>query len=308
MIPTAAPSALPDENMRLRASPAASWGAIIAGAVAAVSVSVVLVTLGAGLGFASVSPWTERGLSAESFTVASTIWLIVTQWLSAAAGGYLAGRLRHRWLATHTHEVFFRDTAHGFVTWSLATLIVAAVIGSSVSGLLSGGTHAAGRIATAGPHGGALPRSDEGARKAIQDSDFGGGRDGPYNLDKLFRSTTSSATPDASGQRSRDDSRGEVMHIAANAAMSGTVSDEDRQYLSTMVANKTGISQEEAQKRVDAYAQSLKEAADQAKAAADKTRKAAAEASLYTALALLIGAFIASVSAAIGGRLRDEHS
>src|ERR1700704_425760 len=100
----AAPPPL-DEAARLRAAPATSWGAILGGAVVAVSFSLVLVTLGTGLGFAAISPRSDRGLSASAFTVASTIWLIVTQWLSAAAGGYIAGRLRHRWLATHTHEV-----------------------------------------------------------------------------------------------------------------------------------------------------------------------------------------------------------
>lgn len=305
MIGTPSSSTSLDESTRLRANSATSWGAILAGAVAAISLSVVLVTLGAGLGFASISPWSGHGLSASSFTVASTIWLIITQWLSSATGGYLAGRLRHRWLATHTHEVFFRDTAHGLVTWGVATLFIAAVISSSVTGILSGGAHAAAGVAAAGGQGMA----------AMGHSDMAGGRDpaggpgGAYNLDKLFRSNASSLPPDASGARPQgDDSRGQVMHIAADAAVSGTVSDEDKQYLSTLVANKTGVSQDEAQKRVDAYVQSLKDAADKAKIAADEARKAATEASLYTALALLIGAFIASVSAALGGRLRDEHT
>src|ERR1700760_219314 len=149
MLATPSASAPLDEDARLRANSAASWGAILAGAVAAVSLSVVLVVLGAGLGFASVSPWSGRGLSAGSFTVASTIWLIVTQWLSAAVGGYLAGRLRHRWLATHTHEVFFRDTAHGLVTWGVATLVVVVVVSSSVAGLFSGGAHVVGGAAAA---------------------------------------------------------------------------------------------------------------------------------------------------------------
>jgi hypothetical protein len=306
MIGTPSSSTPLDESTRLRAHSATSWGAILAGAVAAISLSIVLVTLGAGLGFASVSPWSGHGLSASSFTAASTIWLIITQWLSAATGGYLAGRLRHRWLATHTHEVFFRDTAHGLVTWGVATLIIAAVISSSVTGILSGGAHAAAGVAAAGGQGmAAMGHSDmvAGGR------DPAGGPGGAYNVDKLFRSNASSSPPDASGASPQgDDSRGQVIHIAANAAVSGTVSDEDEQYLSTLVASKTGVSRDEAQKRVDAYVQSLKDAADKAKAAADEARKAAAEASLYTALALLIGAFIASVSAALGGRLRDEHT
>jgi hypothetical protein len=97
------------------------------------------------------------------------------------------------------------------------------------------------------------------------------------------------------------------MHIAANAAMSGAVSDDDRAYLANLVATKTGVSTEEAQKRVDTFIQTVKDASEKAKSAADEARKSAATAALYTALALLIGAFIASVSAAIGGRLRDEH-
>jgi hypothetical protein len=310
MIGTPSSSAPLDESTRLRANPAASWGAILAGAVAAVSLSVVLVTLGAGLGFASVSPWSDHGLSASSFTVASTIWLIITQWLSAAAGGYLAGRLRHRWLATHTHEVFFRDTAHGLVTWGVATLFVVAVISSSVIGVLSGAAHTIGGVAAAGGQGvAAMGHSDMAGGRGPMPSDPAGGPGGAYDLDKLFRSTVPNPTPDVSGARPHgDDSRGEVLHIAANATTNGSVSDEDRQYLSTLVANKTGISQDEAQRRVDAYVKSLKEATDKAKEAADAARKVAAKASLYTALALLIGAFIASVSAALGGRLRDEHT
>ena len=73
------------------------------------------------------------------------------------------------------------------------------------------------------------------------------------------------------------------------------------------VSTKTGVSTDEAQKRVDAFIQSVKEAGVQAKAAADEARKSATTAALYAAMALLIGGFIASVSAALGGRLRDEH-
>ena len=141
-----------DEHTRLRATSAASWTAILAGATVAVSLSLVLLTLGAGLGFASISPWSDHGLSAKAVTVTGTIWLIVTQWLSAAAGGYVAGRLRQRWLATHTHEVFFRDTAHGLVTWGVATLFVAAVLAGSFTGLIGGGVHARGAL---------LPRADK---------------------------------------------------------------------------------------------------------------------------------------------------
>jgi hypothetical protein len=297
----------PDEGARLRATPAASWGAIFAGAFVAVSLSLVLLTLGAGLGFASISPWSDRGLSAGAFTIASSIWIIVTQWLSAAAGGYIAGRLRQRWLATHTHEVFFRDTAHGLVTWSVATLTVASILVTSSTAVLGGGARAMGAVAAKGGQGVAAMGEMPGARGPM-DSERSGDVTGAYNLDKLFRSNSSGNSADQNAQGPRaTDARGAVMHIVASAALSGAINDEDRTYLVSLVAAKSGVSADEAQKRVDAFSESVKEASVRAKAAADEARKSAARAALYTALSLLIGAFIASVAAAIGGRLRDEH-
>jgi hypothetical protein len=106
---------------------AVSWSAIFAGTIAAVALTLILVAIGSALGFASVSPWPGVGAAPTTFTIAAGIWLIVTQWLSAAAGGYLAGRLRVRWHGLHTDEVFFRDTAHGLLTWATATVLIATV-------------------------------------------------------------------------------------------------------------------------------------------------------------------------------------
>lgn len=106
---------------------AISWSAIIAGAIAAIALTLTLVTLGSAFGLASVSPWPGVGASPTGFSIGAGIWLIVTQWLAAAAGGYLAGRLRVRWQGLHTHEAYFRDTAHGLLTWATATVIVTVV-------------------------------------------------------------------------------------------------------------------------------------------------------------------------------------
>lgn len=301
-----------DDIEVLRAGSGASWGAIVAGAAVAVSAAVILLTLGAGLGLASISPWPDRGMSAGGLTVAGAIWLIVTQWLSAALGGYIAGRLRERWLATHAHEVFFRDTAHGLVTWAVATLVVAAGISGSAASLIGGGARTVGGLAAAGAQSVAAgAQSVAGAGRTAQAGTFefaaAGGPEGAYDLDKLFRSGVPGAPAIIGGQSSGDDSRLEAMHIAATAVGGGTISDEDRTYLAKLVASKAGIGADESQKRVDAFVQSVKNAVEKAKAAADEARKSAATAALYTTLSLLVGAFIASVTAALGGHLRDEH-
>ena len=264
---------------------AASWGAIIAGAFVAASVTLILLALGAGLGFASVSPWQGHGVTATTFAATTAIWFIVMQWVSACLGGYIAGRLRTRWIGTHAHEVFFRDTAHGLVAWSLATVVIALLAAGSVSSLLRGGAHAASQMASG---------AASSAASAAGDSST------PYEIDKLFRSSSTATAGTADG-------RAEAGHILANALMTGSIPDADRTYLAGIVAQRSGVPQEEAQKRVDDAMSSLSEAKSKATQAADAARKAAAETAIYTALAMLIGAFIASVSAALGGRLRDEH-
>jgi hypothetical protein len=114
---------------------ALSWSAVAAGTVAAIALTLTLLTLGSAFGLASVSPWPGVGAKATTFTIGAGIWLIVTQWLSVALGGYLAGRLRVRWQGLHGDEVFFRDTAHGLLTWATATVVMAviAVVAAALS-------------------------------------------------------------------------------------------------------------------------------------------------------------------------------
>ncbi|HEX5182249.1 MAG TPA: hypothetical protein VFW19_03750 [Allosphingosinicella sp.] len=106
---------------------ALSWSAVAGGTVAAIALTITLLTLGSAFGLGSVSPWPGVGAKPTTFTIGAGIWLIVTQWLSAAMGGYLAGRLRVRWHGLHTDEVMFRDTAHGLLVWATATMVMAIV-------------------------------------------------------------------------------------------------------------------------------------------------------------------------------------
>jgi hypothetical protein len=202
-------------------------------------------------------------------------------------GGYVAGRLRIRWVGTHTHEVFFRDTAHGLVTWALAVVLTAAAAITSFDSLIGSGLHAV---------------SESPATMAERALSASSSPAAAYRLDVLFRTT--SPAPSTSGT---GDPRLEAGHILADALVAGGVPDTDRSYLADLVAARTGISQAEAQKRVNDFVAGAMEAEMKARASADAARKALMQASIYTALSLLVGAFIASVSAALGGRQRDAH-
>lgn len=288
----------------LHGGSAASWPAIFAGAVVAASVSLVLLALGAGLGFASVSPWAGHGVSVKTFAITTAIWLIVMQWLSSGVGGYITGRLRTRWVGTHPHEVFFRDTAHGLVTWSLATVVVSLLVASSLFSAIGGGAHAVAGVASGAAQGGMSAAQSSAANANSPES--------VYGVDKLFRPMTQAGTPPGapvpgSPAQGSDDPRAEAGRIVANAWVTGAVPDTDRDYLAGQVAARTGLAPADARKRVDDFVASTMDAVNKAKADAAAAAKAAAQASIYTALSMLVGAFIASVSAAIGGRLRDEH-
>jgi len=273
---------------------AVSWAAIIAGAVAAAAVSLILLALGSGLGLASISPWSGSGLSAAGFGIAAGIWLIIVQWLASALGGYVTGRLRSKWVGTHSHEVFFRDTAHGFLAWALATLASAMLLAGVTSAVVGGGVRAAASVAGGAAQGAASNASSNASGGSGSALDA-------YDLDALFRSDR----PDANAPAS--DSRAEALRILAHGAASGDVPQDDRAYLARQVAARTGISQEDAAKRVDDAIGRAKAIAAKAKQAADTARKSGSALAFFTALSMVIGAFIASIAAAFGGSQRDEY-
>ena len=207
---------------------AVSWGAIIAGASVAAASSVVLLMLAVGLGYLNSASWPY--LSGARMAVGAAIALTVVQWISSALGGYITGRLRTRWVGLHTHEVFFRDTAHGFITWSVATLAAAFLLASA-------------------------------AAASVSDQD-----------------TTASYRMQRHG------------HVAAERMMERDA-----------VAQKEGAAFTPAAQSADGIKRT--DLPD----LADVDRSSAAKASILVTLSMVIGAFIASVSAALGGRLRDQH-
>src|SRR5690349_2590254 len=115
-----------------------SWGAVIAGAISSAAMTLLLLALGVGLGLSVVSPWSDQGVSASTFSVGAGLFLIAVAMLSSIVGGYLAGRLRTRWIGLNDHEVYFRDTAHGLVTWALATVFSVAALGGAMTHLAAG--------------------------------------------------------------------------------------------------------------------------------------------------------------------------
>ena len=274
------------------AQSAVSWGAIAAGAVGAAALALLLIAFGAGLGLSAVSPWSDSGVAASTFKSGTGIYLVIVAVMSSAVGGYLAARLRSKWVGVHSHEVFFRDTAHGFIAWAFATLLSASAL-SSVTGYLANGTAAGvGGVASQ-------------ATRSVNPADI--------YVDKLFRPGTaaqpasSSASspaadnpnPAAPSGTNSNQSRAEVLRLWTvsfhdNQDLSAT----DKTYVAQVVAARTGMSQADAEKRVN-------DVIVEAKTAADTARKGSAKLSFWLTAAMLFGAFAASLAAVEGGSLRD---
>lgn len=272
-----------------------SWGAIFAGAAAAAIMSMLLLMLGIGLGFSAVSPWGDEGASAKALGISTVIWLVIVQILSSGLGGYLAGRLRVKWVNVHDDEVYFRDTAHGFLAWTVATLLAASLIVGSAAGVVGAGVRAGASAASGAAS--AVSQAAGGAASNVSGQDYS------YFVDSLFRADSPSSASD-------EDAHKVVLRVFTRTLNNdGQMSPEDRTYLAQLVAQKTNLSQADAERRVDeVYGQALKsveDAKNTAREAADTAATVAAGTALWTFVTLLFGAFFASLAAIYGGRRRD---
>jgi len=255
-----------------------SWAAVTAGAIVSCALTLVILAFGIGLGLSVVSPWGGSGVSATTFKIGTGLYLVVIAMLSSSIGGYIAGRLRSRWIGVHSDEVYFRDTAHGFVAWALATVLGAVLLASPASNLL-GGT-------AAGVTQGA---ASSASRAGPMDS----------HVDTLLRSNAPAAQNSGQNSGNASDSRGEMVRLFTSSLRNGgDLKPADREYVSKVVAARTGLSQADADKRVN-------DVVTQIKADMDAARKAAAQLAFWLTASLLIGAFCASLAATEGGGLRD---
>jgi len=251
-----------------------SWAAVAAGAVVSCALTLVLLAFGVGLGLSVVSPWTGSGVTATTFKIGTGLYLIVIAMLSSSIGGYIAGRLRSRLVGIHADEVYFRDTAHGFVAWAFASVIGAILLATPATSLIGGGVSAVSQSASAAAN-----------RSGAMDS----------YVDTLLRPDS----PSAQAQSASADSRAEMSRLFTSSFRNGgDLKSNDRDYVSKAVAARTGLSPVDADRRVT-------DVVTQIKADADAARKATAQLAFWLTASLLLGAFCASLAATEGGGLRD---
>jgi hypothetical protein len=255
-----------------------SWAAILAGALAALALTLVLLWFGTGMGFSVVSPWSNSGVSATTFKIGTGLYLVVVAMISSAIGGHISGRLRTPWYGIHSNETYFRDTAQGFLAWALASVMGAVLLASAATTIL-------------GSTAGGL---SQGAGAAAAQSS------GPMSgyVDQLLRADPTATTAPAGDA---NETRDELTRLFTSSFSSDRdLKPADRTYVAQVVARRTGLTQADAEKRVN-------DVVMQAKSDLDKARKAAAQLAFWMAASLLVGAFAASIAAAEAGAFRDRN-
>jgi MFS family permease len=273
-----------------------SWAAVWAGAVASAALSLILLFLGLGLGLSSVSPWFEHsaGTVAKTVAISAIAWITLTQILASGLGGYLAGRLRGHWHRVHDHEVYFRDTAHGLVAWSVATIVMGMLMASGIGNVL-----------------GQASRADAPGLSLTAQAQPGMGSDNnavAYWSDAMLRVDMATAPQGARipiDAAADNVQRAQVSRVLVHALLVNSLSESDTRFLTQLVASRTGLSPGAAQARVAEVFGQASQAMQANLVALEQARKASAYASLWMFVALLAGAFVAAWMATYGGRQRD---
>jgi len=255
------------------------WAPIVAGAVVAAAISTVMSAFGAAIGLSATSPVSGSAISGTAWIVATAIWVLWIAVSSFVAGGYLAGRMRRRIHDASEHESDIRDGAHGVIVWAIGALLIGYLATTSITG-------AAKSVASAGAAGATTLLS-----ASINPLDAA--------VSRLTRAGTASAA-------TADNFKQDVTGILATSTASGSISDEDKAYLTAQIAAHTGLSQADAAKRVDDTMAALNAASEKAKQAAEIARKTGVLVAFMIAASLAVSAAAAWWAASIGGKHRDE--
>ncbi len=249
---------------------AVSWAAVIAGAFVTAALGLILLALGAGMGLSSLSPWSATTAAAGK---GAFLWIAGLEIVASAIGGYMAGRLRTKWVDVHSDEVYFRDTAHGFLAWCVAFVLTAGFLTSAASTMVGDAR---------GASGSRVEQAADGVDR--------------YFVDQLYRVDQANAPISAAADPQL---RSEVGLIFAHSIRQRGISPADKAYLDASIASRTGLSPSDADKRVS-------DVFDQAQQSLDAARKAGAHTLYWLFVALLMGAFVASGAATFGGKERDR--
>lgn len=286
-------------TVRVATTPGSSyveWSAVLAGGAMAAALSFVLLSFGSAIGLSFVSPWKDVGASSKVVGGFAVFWAMAQQIGAAMAGAYIAGRMRMRWADASSDEVEFRDGLHGGLVWAVGVVITAAFLLSAAGSAVRTGTEVASRVASTTYVDPLAYQIDTMLRAAPRTPTQGTAAPGAAGAVPTAGTPSTASTPDS-------ELRGELLRTFSRAVANGALAEGDRAYLASVIVQRTGLTQQDAERRVtEAWA----EANRVAKETAEKARRNAIVVGLVTAASLVISLGAAWWAAIQGGNHRDN--
>jgi tellurite resistance protein len=305
-LPSGDPSIFAISETEIKPAPSISWPAVFAGNAVTGGLILVFIPFGAALGLSLLSPYRNEGASGTTVAAVSIAWLAFMYLFSTAAGAYVAGRMRPNAMdSASLDESQFRDGVNGLVFWGVGMIVSALFTAMSLTSVLGTAATATGSAATQAMTGMQSANGQSGNASSMFSTD--------YVADLFLRTTNQQGTTASanSAPRSEVEVRGEIARILASSAYNGQVTEPDRQYLATLVASRTGLSETDARARVNdsisRMTQLRSDAEKTTRETAEAARKSTAQAAFWTAMLSLVAGFAAWYAAQIGGRHRDEE-
>lgn len=265
------------------------WPGVFVGVFISIAMSWLLLTFGSAVGLLAISPYTFTADEAGTLTIAAAAWFALTQIYSLALGAYIAARLRPRAEGPNRDELAFRDGVSGLAVWALAILLGLIVAGMTATSAARTGAEAVGAAANMAARG----------------------LDNGYVVDLLFRPAAATqnaqqpaaAAPDPRTAAIDEPTRGIAARILVRALADGSINGGDKSYLAQLIASRTGMTQQEAEQRIDL---TINEAKNTALQAAEKTRKAAMSVGFWIVFITFTAGIACAWAGTIGGHHRDE--
>jgi Protein of unknown function (DUF2795) len=264
-----------------------SWGSVLAGAVVAGASMILLSLLGVAFGAGGLRFTQTTGSEMAGYGLGAGIWTAINMILSMGFGAYVAARLS----GTHSH---LDAELHGITVWAVAILLITVLLAQAVGAILgtvasTAGTAASSAVSGAGSLAGSV--AQQVSPKGL--------------VDQLEDTLTSSGDPT---QMTRAQITSEIATLAGRRIVNGSLTDQERDRLTTLVAAQAGISKEEAARRVAQMEQNAVTALANAEQQARKAAETAAHGAASGAKALFSALLLSLAGALVGAWLGTRHA
>jgi len=269
-----------------------SWGAILAGAIVALAIGLMLNTLGAAVGAAMADTNARHIPDASSFGIGAGLWLLISNLIGLAVGGYTAARLSGTADGTDS-------TLHGLAVWAATLLISAVLLGNLIAGVASTAISGASNVLGGLAHGAGSVVSTVGSQVADHSTANSLSSGGQSLINQMQGDL---AAPSKASDMSAAQRRAAITKLIRKRIVDGKLSHADRSRLDDLVAAELGVSRDQAKQKIAQVEQQSQADIAKLKQDAQQAAKATAHGAAVTSFAVFGSMLLGLIASILGSR------